>query len=294
MFNQAISLSMVLALAPFKLAVTWLMVLVENLLLIMLPLFIGKAIDGVLQQQMQPLLMFAALLLILVAVSVARRFYDTRVYGAIRVKLAQRVERKLRSASVSITDARLTMSRELVDFFEHELPTVLTAVIQLIATVVILASFAAGLAWSVLLAGIISLLVFALFSLKFKQLNSALNDQRERQVTLLGRRSWRLLAQHFERLKSCEIKLSDTESVVYGLIFTVLLSSVLVNLWLVSALDAPSTGQVFAIVTYSLEFVDAAVLLPMALQTLTRLWEITERLNQPTPILLSEEHSHEV
>ncbi|WP_233071108.1 ABC transporter six-transmembrane domain-containing protein [Motilimonas eburnea] len=284
MFNQAISLPMVLALAPLKLTLTWLLVLIENVLLILLPLLIGKAIDGVLQQQMQPLLMFAALLLVLVGVSVARRFYDTRVYGAIRVRLAQRVARKLRAAPVSMTDARLTMSRELVDFFEHELPTLFTAVIQLVATVVILASFASQLAWSVLAAGLASLLVFALFHQQFKHLNGALNDQRECQVALLGRGSFRLLSEHFARLKRCEIKLSDTESIVYGLIFTLLFASVLANLWLVSTLSSPSAGQVFAIVTYSLEFVEAAVLLPMALQTLTRLQEITERLNQPTPL----------
>lgn len=113
LFKHPISLLTIIRFNPLEVAATWLMVLAENVMLILLPIFIGYAIDGVLNQSFQPLMMLA---LILVILSVVRRFYDTRVYGAIRVKLANIVERNLRGLSVSTKDARLTMSRELVDF----------------------------------------------------------------------------------------------------------------------------------------------------------------------------------
>ncbi|RLV59317.1 ABC transporter permease [Parashewanella curva] len=267
---------------PMKVMCTWLMVLIENVFMILLPLFIGYAIDGLLKQNMQPLLMFALILLGLIMVSVLRRLYDTRVYGEIRVRLSKLVERNLRSSVVSVKDARLTMSRELVDFLEEDLPSLISAIVQLVATMIILATFHINLALCVLGSGLIILVIYGLFHKQFTRLNGALNDQAEQQVHVLSGQPFAAIRTHFEALKRCEIKLSDTEALVYGLIFIVLFSAVLVNLWMVSGLIDPSVGQVFSIVTYSLEFVQTAVMLPITLQVLSRLMEISQRLNQPT------------
>ncbi len=274
-----VTLKSTIGLEPFKVALTWFMVLVENVMLILLTIAIGYALDGVLNHDMQPLIHFALLLLAVVVVSVLRRFYDTRVYGQIRFKLARLVERNLNHAPVSVRSARLTMSRELVDFLEDDLPALMTAVVQLVATVVILAAFHFYLALSVLASGIGILIIYALFHGTFTRLNGALNDQLEQQVTALNSGKFANIRGHFKRLKNCEIKLSDTEAIAYGLIFIVLLSAVLANLWMVRALVEPSVGQIFSIVTYSLEFFEVAVVLPVTLQTLSRLAEITQRLN---------------
>ena len=292
--KQPISLITIIQLNLWKVLLTWLMVLVENVMLILLPLFIGFAIDGVLEQDLQPLLMLALCLFALVIVSVVRRFYDTRVYGAIRVKLANLVERNLRGLELSAKDARLTMSRELVDFLEEDLPSLMTAVVQLIATVVILATFDQTLALSMLGAGVGMLIIYGLFHRTFTRLNGEFNDQVEQQVSLLGAAKLSTIRRHFERLKRCEVKLSDTEAIVYGLIFAFLFSAVLGNLWLVSYMDSPTPGQVFSIVTYSLEFVETAVLLPITLQTLSRLGEISQRLNQKNSRQVIKEKPYEV
>ncbi|MBE3667464.1 ABC transporter permease [Vibrio navarrensis] len=277
--KHPISLRTVIRFHPLKVAVTWLMVLAENVMLVLLPLFIGYAIDGVLNQHYHPLMLLALLLLVLVLISVARRFYDTRVYGSIRVKLANLVERNLRDLPISAKDARLTMSRELVDFLEKDLPSLLTAVVQLVATLVILSTFHVSLALCMLFSGLLMLVIYGAFHRTFTQLNGQFNDQVEQQVKLLSGVRLSALRGHFERLKQCEIKLSDTEAVVYGLIFMTLFGAVIVNLWMVSLLVEPSAGQVFSIVTYSLEFVETAVMLPITLQTLSRLTEISQRLN---------------
>ena len=111
---------------------------------------------------------------------------------------------------------------------------------------------------------------------------------------MLSGQPFAVIRTHFERLKRCEIKLSDTEALVYGLIFIVLFAAVLTNLWMVSILTDPTVGQVFSIVTYSLEFVETAVMLPITLQTLSRLMEISQRLNQTPAQLAVEEKPYEI
>ncbi|MBQ4876618.1 ABC transporter permease [Pseudoalteromonas luteoviolacea] len=295
MSNQnSISLYSVVRLSPIKVAITWFMVIAENILLILLPLLIGYAIDGVLSKDFQPLVVFAACLFSLVVVSVIRRFYDTRVYGGIRVKLAETVAHNLRGADISAKNARLLMSRELVDFLENDLPALMTAGIQLASIVIILATFHSYFALSVLAASCAMLMVYGFCHGTFKRLNGKLNDQTEQQVHILSHKPFAALSAHLEKLKKHEIALSDTEALVYGLIFSLLFVSVLGNLWLVNMLPNPSTGDVFSILTYSLEFVDTAIMLPVTLQVLSRLDEITQRLNRNELALNDKEASYEV
>ena len=79
-----------------------------------------------------------------------------------------------------------------------------------------------------------------------------------------------------------EVKLSDREAVLYGSVFLVLLTMVVFNLWYSTLNGTISAGTIFSIVSYSWEFVDAAVILPVTLQSLTRLTEITQRINSKT------------
>lgn len=61
-----------------------------------------------------------------------------------------------------------------------------------------------------------------------------------------------------------------------------------------SQLIEPTAGQVFSIVTYSLEFVETAVMLPITLQTLSRLTEISQRLNHTATQQVTKEIPHEI
>ncbi len=75
------------------------------------------------------------------------------------------------------------------------------------------------------------------------------------------------------------MRLSDTESFLYGAIFIVLLGLVVFNLWSATTVLSITTGTIFSIVSYSLEFVESALVLPVTLQGWSRLSEITKRIN---------------
>lgn len=268
-----------------KVMITWLMVVLENILMVLLPLSVGFAIDSLLNGELTDLYFLPALLTLLVVVSVVWRFYDTRVYGAIRVEVGEAVDNQMRhhpmsTINLSTRNARLDMSRELVDFLENDIPSLLTALIQLIASVIILAIFHIKLGISAVIAGIVILIVYARFHGYFIRLNSSLNNRMEDQVTALSRIPFYAARCHLERIKRWEIMISDAEAILYGLILLVLFGFVIINLWLSTLIHDPTAGQIFSIVTYSLEFVEAAVLLLITLQTLSRLTEISQRLSK--------------
>lgn len=265
-----------------RILVTWLLVLLENILWALVPLFIGRAIDALLERRPSGLWEVAAILSALIVVATARRFYDTRCYGTIRVRFGGELVRRSQDAPVSRLNARLGMSREMVDFLEGHVPGVLTGVVQLLVSIAVLFGFDRRLGLAALGALAAIVLTYALFHGRFYRLNGELNAQTELQVSILEQRRLESLVGHLRKLRRSEVRLSDTEAVLYGGIFAAMFAFVLGNVWIAATIPMITAGAIFAILSYSWEFVESSIALPIALQEWSRLGEIRDRLNRAT------------
>jgi len=277
--DKILSLGSLLRVFWLQISVTWALTLFETFMLVSLPLLIGFSIDGLLDGDWTPFLWLIAAMGLLLVISVIRRLYDTRAYGKMRVELGTAVVEKAQNEPVSTANARLTMSREIVSFLEVEAPVVIMAIVQVIVSLIILYSFHGALALTAGLASLSALIIYGISSGRFFRLNGDLNAQTEKQVSILENGIKDAIVAHLSALRRHEIRLSDTEAIVYGLIFFVLLAMLSFNLWFAATQITASTGQIFSIVTYSFEFIESAVMLPAALQSLTRISEITQRIN---------------
>ncbi|WP_246534623.1 ABC transporter six-transmembrane domain-containing protein [Aliiroseovarius lamellibrachiae] len=263
-----------------QLGVTWAMTLVEVAVLALIPLLIGYAIDGLLGGDFTAFWQLGGALGALIVLGTLRRLYDTRAYGIMRVELGKALASRSPNVPVSRLNARLDMGRELVDFLETEAPESMTALIRAAAAVVILATFHTTLALVAVGAFAVMLAIYGMAHRRFFRLNRALNTQTEKQVGILETHSLPRLGAHLLSLRKSEVRLSDTEGLVYGLIFTALVGLVMFNLWFATQEIDITAGKVFSIVTYSWDFVESALILPMTLQAFSRLSEITGRINQ--------------
>ena len=265
-----------------RVSLTWGMILCETALMALIPLFIGFAIDGLLAGHTQELWQLAGLMAALIAIAVMRRVYDTRVYGIIRVELGRAQAARSKDLAVSALNARLGMGRELVEFLEETLPQAMAAGVQVLISVTILYAFSPVLALAGGISAVVIAAIYALFHRRFYRLNGALNQQTERQVSILQQRAARPTLAHLLRLRRLEVRLSDTEAVLYGAIFVVLLGLILFNLWFATPELSSSVGTSFSIISYSWEFIESALALPVTLQSWSRLSEIMRRLNART------------
>lgn len=262
-----------------RIALTWVIILAETGLLALIPLFIGFAIDDLLEGRSTSFWQLAGIMALLIGLAVIRRVYDTRVYGAIRVELGKAQVSRSDGMEVSTLNARLAMGRELVDFLEDTLPEAIAAGVQLLASVAILYALSPNLAVVAVGASFSMIAIYVGFHQRFYRLNGALNQQSENQVSLLEGRSLRPMLAHFLRLRRLEIRLSDTEAALYGAIFIVLLGMILFNLRIATGLPGITAGTIFSVISYSWEFVESALALPVTLQIWTRLSEIKARIN---------------
>ncbi len=278
--DQPLTIGVLLRTFLRPISLTWFLMLCETALTAFTPLLIGLAIDGLLADDPTALLRLAGVLAALIGVSVVRRLYDTRVYGTIGVKLGEALTGRSAGIPVSTLNARLEMSRELVDFLEEEAPAVMASVVQLIIALIVLYAFHPVLFLATLAAAVLMIGFYALSHKRFYRLNAAYNQQTEQQVRFLESQSPVGILSYLQRLRRIQIRLSDTEAYVYGAIYTVLLGLIVFNLWFAAAYVAVTVGRIFSIISYSWEFVESALVLPMTLQNWSRLSEIMARINR--------------
>jgi ABC-type bacteriocin/lantibiotic exporter with double-glycine peptidase domain len=281
-----LSLSGLIAAFKGPVAVTWGLLLFENALIALIPLLIGLAIDDLLSQGTQALLMLGIAMGSLIVLAVARRMYDTRAYGNIKVELGKEVEFRQQGLPVSVRHTRHGLAAELVDFLEEQVPMLFSSGIQIIVSAIVLASIHAMLGWAALALVLAMVLCYCVGHKYFFDFNRGLNSQMEQQVALLSADKHtqgdlhKGFHRHLRKLKRWQVKLSDVEALVYGAIFGFITIFICHNLLVSASLVDISAGQLFIIISYSWEFAEAAVALPVGLQGWTRLREISSRLNQ--------------
>ncbi len=183
--QDKLSISTLLLVFSSKIAITWGLTLLETLLLVLLPLLIGYAIDGLLTDKTQPFIILLIVLSLLLTVATLRRVIDTRTYGTMRVALSQSLVERSLDSPVSVINARSLMGRELVDFLEKDVPEAMSALIQVLVTALLLFSFHSTLALSAGIATLLMLVIYAVFAKEFFKVNRSLNAQAERQVSTL-------------------------------------------------------------------------------------------------------------
>lgn len=279
--DRRLTLGSLIRVFRWKILLTWFLTLVETALATLVPLFIGFAIDGLLDGAFTHFINLGLILFVLVLIASGRRIYDTRAYGTMQVELAAELARRNSGLTVSALSARVHMARELTTFLEENAPHLMTSALRLVVSVVVLAFYDWVLAAVAVSAGLLVLGVYGLFHRRFFRLNRALNTQSEREVSLLEKRNPASFLQHLRSLRRFQVTLSDTEAIVYGLIFLVLLGVVMFNLAYTAVVLGASAGAIFSIVTYSWEFVEGSVSMPEALQDWSRLSEIINRINRP-------------
>ncbi len=173
----------------------------ENLARLAHPFVLGLAVHDLLGASYRGLLFFVLQHAVYVLLSGGRRMYDTRAFSHIYTDLASRLVLAQRGrVELSRLAARSALSREMVSFFERDVPVALEVLYSLAGAAAMLALYD----W-VMVPLCLSLLL-PLYSLncsygrQMLRLNGRLNDQLEREVDAIGRGRPREVRRHYRML----------------------------------------------------------------------------------------------
>lgn len=279
---QSISLLNLVIRFKWRISLTFLLVILESILSILYPLFIGYAINDLLQNQYQGIIQLSVLGFLSLVVGTARRVYDTRVYSKIYSQIVpEMVETEhQKDSSVSKISARASLLTEFVEFLENSLPEVIGAIISLFGIIFIIATLNVNVFYACL--GLL-LLVFVIYlltgELSFK-LNAGYNSQLEMQVETLKSKDLNLIREHFSNLMKWNIKLSDLEAGNYFIIWVGIIALFAYTPITVLESGVLKYGMVFSILMYVFDYIDKVVTFPFYIQQLIRLKEISNRLSK--------------
>lgn len=270
--------------APHRgaLALTYGMTLMERLCMVAYPAATGVAVDGLLSGSYMGLSVLLALWLFHLVLAFIRQRYDTRVFTRIYAQVATAVVLRQRDAGEDISEisARAELSREVVDFFEVEIPAIAHNLIAVVGSLVLLFAFdlQAGLIAALVLLPLV--LSSAWFARKATRLNAGLNDQIEREVRTLGAGSPFAVGRHFRLLSRWKVALSDAQSLTWvttelATIFA--LAAILID-FTVPGSGAVTAGAIYAVIAYTYNYLEGLDDIPFVINSLARLRDIRRRL----------------
>jgi ABC-type multidrug transport system fused ATPase/permease subunit len=264
-----------------RITISYIVTFAENMFELCYPSLTGLAVNGLLKHDFTGLWLLLGVWLAHTATGVFRQSYDTRVFAAIYTDLATRTvsEQETKGFSTSQIVARSSLSREFVNFFERDIPATVNSLFGLLGALVLLFFYDA---WS---AGFCLMLLVPLailnrgYSKRTLTLNQRLNNQLEREVTMLTRRRPSRVFGHYRLLAKWRISLSDAEATNWGImeLFSISLSAAVIIR--VASLPHIEPGTIYAMLAYLWNFLASLNHVPALVQQLSRLQDIARRMS---------------
>ncbi|MCF4844669.1 ABC transporter six-transmembrane domain-containing protein, partial [Acinetobacter baumannii] len=178
------------------------------------PVLAGIAINAILAGETLNAALYGLMVLCMWFIGAARRSVDTRTFARIYAGLAVSVVQAQRKYQLnhSAIAARVTLSREYVDFFEMHLPLLITSLSSLFGAAIMLMfiEFWAGV---MCFAIVFILLGFVSgYARKNEWLFMRLNNRLEKEVDYVHKAGTATLHRHYSTLARLRIALSDREA----------------------------------------------------------------------------------
>lgn len=263
-----------------RLALTYLMFAVENLLALLLPMCLGGAIDGLLRGSSSGLLLLLVAYLAHLLAGASRRAYDSRCFTSIYrdVASAMVAEQRGRGVDVSRVAGRSALARSLVEFLESDLPQAMHTGCSLLGALLLLWCYDGRVALLCASVAAPCWLLNAWYRRHLARHNRELHDEMEREVDVIRANEPAEVRGHFGRLARSWVRISDWEALNLGLAQALVAGLVAVSLLHLCGRPGTSLGEIFAVLRYVLLFVAGVDGVPLFARQLARLEDIAARL----------------
>ena len=263
----------------FRLAWTYALFNIENGLDLAQPWLFGLTISALLRGELLPLAAFAGFCVMRTAIGVWRHMYDTRtfmsVYGALATQLV--VGQRGQKVPATKIAARVTLSREITDFLERDVPVSFATLYSVVGAVMMLAVFDPFLAPIAVALGIAGCALNLRLSRRTTELNGQLNDVYEHEVDVVAAGTPRETAEHYARIARCQVRISDWHALAFSATQGVVVTLLIIALLRVPAWDSDAIGEVFAVFRYVTMFTSGLGSVPRIVSRVARLRDIRRR-----------------
>lgn len=259
---------------------TFSLVGVENILMLVYPVFGGRAINAVIAGKVWQALLYALVVLLMWLVSAARRIADTRTFTRIYTEIAVPVvlEQRQRQVPHSAVTAWVALSREFVSFFEEHPPIAATSVVSIFGACIMLLVLEFWV--DVLAVCILALFLWLLprFAAISENLYFRLNNSLEHDNHFIRKGDRRQLYRHYGLVARLRVLISNREAFGYlcvGTAIGILFGFAFVMMTLKGY---GSAGHVYSVSTYLWMFAMSLDDVPRLVEQYSNLKDIGQRI----------------
>ena len=270
-----------------KLITTFSLVGLDNLLLLVYPVFGGWAINAVMEGNVWQAMLYGVVVLLMWIIGAARRADDTRTFTKIYTEIAVPVvlEQRKREVPHSAITARVALSREFVSFFEEHLPIAATSLVSIFGAcmMLLILEFWVGVLAVALLA--LFLWLLSRFAAISENLYFRLNNRLERDNHLIRGGNKHQLYRHYGWAAKLHVLISNREALGYlsiGIAMSVLFGFAFIHMTLKGY---GSVGHIYSVSTYLWMFAMSLDDVPRLVEQYSNLKDIGQRVE------LSEENN---
>jgi ABC-type multidrug transport system fused ATPase/permease subunit len=265
----------------WKLAFTYGLFSLEMLGSLLRPFFLGLAVNDLIAGSYKGLITLSLVHLAWLIIGTLRHMYDTRTYSAIYSSMVIRFLSKRRAdTDVSKLSAHSTLSRELVDFMESDLPYVIEAFYNIVGSIILLMFYDHKVVFICLSILLPVVIISHFYGKKLQVLNRMKNDELEKQVSVIAMGNEKSIHRHYQKLRHWQIKISDREAINFGIMEIMVLFVIGGSLLVSTGLFGTTilAGHMIGIYNYILKFVSGLDTIPYTVQRLSSLNDIARRI----------------
>lgn len=263
-------------------ATTYALTLFEIACALAYPALTGLAVDGLLKRDFVGLIALVAVWLVHLVISFARQRLDTRVFMGLYARIASHIValEQDRGQTISTVSARVEMVRDMVGFFEKEVPAILHNVVAIVGSLAMLFFYDTDAGWIAMAVLLPMALVNAWYWRKALRLNQGINNEIEREVAAIESARPFAIVRHFRLLRRWRVKLSDTESWTWAV--TELATIVALVFILIDFTQSPAftAGAIYAVLAYVYDYLEGLNHTPTLVNYLARLKDVRARLRE--------------
>jgi ABC-type multidrug transport system fused ATPase/permease subunit len=265
----------------YRLAFTYFLFTIEMLGYLLRPLFLGIAVNDLMKNSYQGLILLCTVHFAYLVVGTIRHRLDTRTYSAIYSSLVTKfLCRKHNKSDVSKLSAHSTLVREFVDFLEFDLVYVMEAAFNIIGSLILLVYLDESVTLVCLSILLPVTAISYFYGRRMKMLNQQKNDELEKQVDTISTGNTHLIRHHYDNLRKWQIRISDQEAWNFGIMEIMVMAVIGVSLLITNKTAGAGieAGSLIPIYSYIQRFVSGLDTIPHTVQRLSSLNDITRRI----------------
>ena len=264
-----------------KILFTYLLFTVEFTLFLLAPFALGLAIDSLLKGSYNGIYILIVQHLSHLFVSRARRLYDTRTFTRIYNDIAVSVinHQKINKVADSTIIAQSALTKDLINFFEHDITTLFNCAYSVIGSLIFLSFYDIDLLLFCLLLVVPCAVLNYYFNNKYNRYYRLKNSELEKQVNVITQQPVEAIKRHYSKLARLDIKISDLGAINFTImeffVLTLIISSLI---YYCQAHKTAGAGTILAVFQYIIKFIVGLDSIPVLNSQIANIKDIQNRI----------------